>query len=900
MVRILATGDWQASAKNLDRCWIALQFLKDYVKAHPVDAILLLGDLKESRNPVDQRVTNFLLELGKTCAQLAPTLAIAGNHDRILLDEDSQTGLPVLQSVGCEIAEEPRQFTGRKGLRVWAVPFYRDLAKAEAACLQGRVQGAQVLAFHNEVKGAFDSLKHTATTGLSPRVFDGYELAVGGHIHVHQQLAKRAWFAGPPFCQDWGEANQEKGLLLGRTGDGSVELVRLPLPTWYDPTLEGYKPATFKGVPVRIHLPAENIEQAKLAAQKKYPGAVFTFVPSPTANLDSDLQAASMKDEELVPHFVEVNGLWPQPHAVGSYLEWIMQDLGTGLRGLRGATFESATGDNVFCFEHVELALNRPGLTLVTGINQDWGEGRSNGAGKSSLTAIPLLAIAGRSLGGQRHDRWMRQGTTQTALASVSMRLADGRLLSIRRTRRPATLQVCLDGVDKTLGDHHATQRFIEEITGLTWPVLNSALYLGQTEVSTLMLGTDSQRKDLFSQLLGLQRFTLASGRLKEVLQRTQREREQILEMVAVREQEQREIQGYWAEANQQSARMALARAELKKLTTVAQTLQTQLLGYEGRWQSALKSVAPLEAATQQSRIQLALVQEKIRTLKQQIALGVTDRVCSLCKRPFPKGDTAPLEHLKGEMAKLVAEEYDTNKVFQERVADLRKKQSSQTALAENRLKAQMEERKVALRVAELQGQLQAAPDPGSWQKRLQEVTQLYEWARDAAEGLQEHIDFLEVCLQVVSRNGLPAYLCTLAKPQLNKATQEFSNIFAEAQIGVTFTDDHGELDVAIANLNGGENVEDQSAGELRLAAIIASLALRSVLAPYNYLCMDEPGNGLDPVNAAVFGKGLSAVAERFGTVLVVTHNPYILETLDYDYHLEVVKTNGVSVVVEK
>ena len=81
----------------------------------------------------------------------------------------------------------------------------------------------------------------------------------------------------------------------------------------------------------------------------------------------------------------------------------------------------------------------------------------------------------------------------------------------------------------------------------------------------------------------------------------------------------------------------------------------------------------------------------------------------------------------------------------------------------------------------------------------------------------------------------------------------------------------------------------------MRIIGLIAAFALRDVLVPYNLLILDEPGEGLDAVNAKAFADGLSEAAERFGSLFVITHNPHILSALEPTRRLHVIKENQVS-----
>jgi DNA repair exonuclease SbcCD ATPase subunit len=185
-------------------------------------------------------------------------------------------------------------------------------------------------------------------------------------------------------------------------------------------------------------------------------------------------------------------------------------------------------------------------------------------------------------------------------------------------------------------------------------------------------------------------------------------------------------------------------------------------------------------------------------------------------------------------------------------------------------------------------------------QKALEEKTDLLNRRKvfeQYATIVEERIKFLESCLKVVSRDGLPAYLASLVGPQLNRAAAEYAELFGEGEINVEFALEDGELDVLVDNRHGGRALQDQSRGEMRVAALVASFAFRDVLARSNILILDEPGEGLDAGGAALFARGLAQLTERFPSIFLVTHNPFILGALEPDNHLQVVKQNRVAEV---
>ena len=175
--------------------------------------------------------------------------------------------------------------------------------------------------------------------------------------------------------------------------------------------------------------------------------------------------------------------------------------------------------------------------------------------------------------------------------------------------------------------------------------------------------------------------------------------------------------------------------------------------------------------------------------------------------------------------------------------------------------------------------------------KLLQEGKKLVQDLSDAKKKLK----FLTYAEQILARDGLPAYLIRMICPQLNAAAEYFSELFAEGQIKVRFDIDDGEIRIHIINPTGGESLNDQSIGERRIAALITSFALRDAGVKCNVLILDEPGDGLDLVNARMFALGLGKMKDQFGSIFITSHNQHILEELAGERQIIIEKMNGIS-----
>jgi DNA repair exonuclease SbcCD nuclease subunit len=244
-MKLIVSSDWQLSLNNLDRAKLfvdqVIDILKESSKKHNC-FFLHCGDVKEHWNPIDQRVTNFILESFKRIKDNCTNIIfIRGNHDSITTQDGVPSCIPLLESLGITVADQSwilvpiRLLTWNskivKYALVYLVPFFRDPVrqKAEfsaayhsAMSTQLTVMGVpvstesvKILAFHNTITGSKQSL-YTKGEGVSIEELGAkhYDICVGGHIHLPQFIKPNIYYVGSPFPMDFGEVNVQHRLLV--------------------------------------------------------------------------------------------------------------------------------------------------------------------------------------------------------------------------------------------------------------------------------------------------------------------------------------------------------------------------------------------------------------------------------------------------------------------------------------------------------------------------------------------------------------------------------------------------------------------------------------------------------------------------------------------------------------
>ena len=922
-MRVMFTADWQAELRNLDRCRMVLDQILDIIKKQKVNCAVHCGDLKEHLNPVDVRVSNYLVEAAQKIQNATADnrfVVVRGNHDSVTIQDGSPHILNLISAVGAKVVSEDSEWVGPfHGIYLHCVPYFRDHATQRKAFTPGfKYPGPKILVFHNEVTECEVSpwVQGKAYTPEDLHA-DEYDLCIGGHIHKQQFIQPNIWYVGSPFCCDWSEANQQKGYLLldiPESGNRKIEVTRIPsvIPGWYDPDVPGYvPPKSWKGAQVRTKLqikkdPNRELADARVVLEQSHPGATFTLIPEFSKPTQPEEQISTDgTDEELLERYLSKIALPPGVTIpqVTNYLSKFLPK--SGLFGVQGLRFTEMAADEVLCFkDRVVLDLERGGLALVTGENLDW-NGNSNGSGKSSLLSLPFIALFGRTFKGQAFDGWARQDSTQKAIISQEMRLPDGRLLIVHRTRKPAGLRAFVDGIEVTMGDANSTQKLIEGLTNTTWEILTNSVYVGQSEIGSVF-GTEKERRELFSRLLGLERFINAGEKLRRVLNRLQCTIAEVETDIESAEAAAQEVLRQGKEIGRELLNVPAPNPKkIIELKTQIEVAETAVIKREKENE---KQQPWLEQNQKEFEGWLFKASEKEATIRQVREMldksqKVKDR-CSVCGSKVAPGALLEYEEeleQKIKQAEALLEVYEaeqlTNRAQRKLVI-----QNIQTNQAAN---------KTDLRSVELKrSELQTLRQQSDARQRVQEIAdrclaragklaKILQIHHDAKSTWLEDKQFLQTCINVVGRDGLPAYLCSVVAPQLNSAAERYSQLFSNSEIGIRYNLSGGEIDLEVINIHGGKSIKDQSRGEMRECALVSAFAFREVLVQHNILILDEPTEGMDADNAVRFARALPSLVERFKNIFIVSHDANVLANLEPDHHLLVTKQNGVSTVKE-
>lgn len=922
----LITADWQVEWEILDICSKAWKKALDICEKRKLNWIFICGDAKHRYNPLDVRLIKWW--------QAAIVLAIQkkigvyfllGNHDRDGMYSDEKNWFPILKKAGGICIDKPDVMDMGDG-KLMLLPFMSNVTrlKEEAKKLSSQADRKKdILLFHSNLKDCrYNRLGEKSDAKLEPNdlVPNRYRYCIGGDIHLPQKIQENIYYVGSPFATDWGEANQRKRFLVILRNKLISE--NTGLPNWYDERWPGFptdKTAIHAGDRVRIHVECRSsseygriIEEARLAAERRYPGTSIFVVPEFTSGEDKNTGEFALYDrderkiakyiEETVPSDVKAR-------QAEAYLNYQLRKVSDVRRDGSHLYFQKAIAKNFLCFKKLEFDFKQEGLTVIQGVNRD--ARGSNGSGKTSTLQTIPVALFGRTFKGQKYDAWARRNSHSSSSVKVWFKDSRGKQIVVKRGRRPVELRLTVNGVDESSGNKHtdkgATQELIEAVSGFTWETLANSVYIDQSITRAFLSGRDKARSDVLARFQNIERFEKA---LKLVRRDITGAKEKMIELSS--------------DISAMKERVNECKYEIKEEENRSQTVYKEL---SNKFKQAEKDYAhakqehkdkQIESEQKKKRLtnKLQLTNDKFSVQEKRLHQLETEKldlanriqrvnrlkdVCPMCLQPVR---IIRLRQMREKWQQRIKEIIHSSETLKARIQKLRQRSDWLEAkhdhlvmeLQQSNFRLKEKESRTDSLYQQMREQKQKSNAADRLRKKLKDLRARKEIFKMYLQDLrQNRMPLLEYSEKAFSRDGIPAFLNMQLAPVLNKSAEYYSELFTDKAIQVRFEVEEGDLVPRILNANGGEDITDQSKGEEAMAGLITSFTLRDIGTETNLLILDEPGEGLDPVNARQVAKAIPKLKGKFKTIFLITHNSAMLETLSSERIVTVTKQKGVS-----
>ena len=188
--------------------------------------------------------------------------------------------------------------------------------------------------------------------------------------------------------------------------------------------------------------------------------------------------------------------------------------------------FEEITIENFGTIEHITLALNTPGMILITGLNKDAPKADSNGAGKSLLLDAICWCLWGETVRGLTTDSVIRRQVGKDCAVTLKFSDGDTKYIVSRhrkdtRIDKPNDLRLFINGVEKTKKMKNL-QENINQIVGFDFDTF--CVMMPGTGVSVATM-TDSKIKEHLEKLMQTEQLTAAYSAVRERLRALEAEK---------------------------------------------------------------------------------------------------------------------------------------------------------------------------------------------------------------------------------------------------------------------------------------------------------------------------------------------------------------------------------------
>ena len=238
-----------------------LEEILSLLDTHPVDAVLLAGDLYDKPVPPAEAVRLLDWFLTELADRKLPVFAISGNHDsaeRIAFGAHLLAGSQVYVSPVFEGAPAPIPLTDAYGpVDIYLLPFLKPATVRHIypdepiesysdalGCVLRRCAPdparRSVLVAHQFVAGAAACESEEPSVGgldcVDAALFDGFDYVALGHLHSPQKVGRDTLrYCGTPLKYSFSEAHQHKSITFVDLGEkGCVDISTAPLTPLHD------------------------------------------------------------------------------------------------------------------------------------------------------------------------------------------------------------------------------------------------------------------------------------------------------------------------------------------------------------------------------------------------------------------------------------------------------------------------------------------------------------------------------------------------------------------------------------------------------------------------------------------------------------------------------------------
>ena len=558
--------------------------------------------------------------------------------------------------------------------------------------------------------------------------------------------------------------------------------------------------------------------------------------------------------------------------------------------------FEKIVIENFLSIGSAEIKLNEPGITLVSGINNQDKLSISNGSGKSSIFEAILWCLTGSTSRGSSVVSNIHTGKSASAELHF---IADTSYYIIKRTAEPSNLTLSKDGKDISGNTFTKSKKILSDLLNfIDYDMLSSIIILTQGlggRLSNLKPSERKSRLELFSNLQEL--LDTVTSSVNNVTNDISEKYAQASKDLAVIESKissnNKLIDGYNSKINE-------VKANVDKILSKEEQadLESEIQAAKQRIEQLEDSITAMTIDLNTAVLHKSSLENNLSNYRKEIAdikknyIAAMNKTCPLCSQPLHDNSIVDkydqrLEELSGLILKDT--ECLSNLVVpsREQIDNLEK-----------------EKRELVFAVSQKQSILLESAKYNSSIDAWQEMISASE---KEIKDLEPSLLPLRTDISVLNKEGLMAKWYKQAIPRkfrnflldnvvdyMNKRLEHYSKYLFSDRV-VKLVNDGNNLLIKLDNLN----FENLSGGEGRRVDLLLQLSLRDLAINQsgfycNLLVMDEVFDYLDDTGIENFLVMVDKESSFSDSLMVITHRKDV--SIPVSQHIVVTKSaEGIS-----
>jgi len=555
---------------------------------------------------------------------------------------------------------------------------------------------------------------------------------------------------------------------------------------------------------------------------------------------------------------------------------------------------------NLFSFDSLEFNMDKRGVLLITGWDQD--NNTANGSGKSSLTSKAISWILyGKTINGLKGDEVKRIGSEGESWGQIEFDSCNGMKYRITRYRNPSKTVLEHFNVDEWQDISNKiqteTQETINKLLKKDFRVFSNTDFFGQGQSNTFLTMNSLQQNSLFEFVISLDQITKLVTRTKarkvDVLDRSTVNDKKIAKTIGALNEVELQI----ANLNNQKRVIDNAKNELIddlqdiSLDELVIKLENELANHKFVSQN---NVNLYQSLLQKSK-ELSYKQNNLRSQKRKIKKNT----CPTCDQVIDESLYNKLVESQKNIFKdieLISSQLNDINKDMPLYESLKNEANSKLKIIENKLQ----------KISILKGQVETIYITNSLNRKEEYEKELLRYNAIGASLKDElmNVAFWERAFNLDFRNFLIEKSCPFLEERASKHIREMG----QPHLQINFSTDKElksgdhkvSFNATVKNLNGGASGYDSlSGGEQQFVSFATWLAFSDLVSHVNgfdsnVMILDEPFMFLDSANAEKLVSYINNYLVKIKDTVLLVSNESSIKDL-FPQKITVIKEKGIS-----